>query len=150
MAAKTRSEEEPRQRHILVVNDTQEILDLFREILEEEGHRVSLYSYAFRDLAEIKQLAPDLVVLDFIIGGEAYGWQLLQKMKMDRETMTIPVIVCTAAVHMVREMEGHLKEKGVGVILKPFDIEDLLREIASSWRRLEEDASESGTETSAH
>ena len=33
-----------RQRHILVVNDTVEILDLFREILEEEGYRVSLFS----------------------------------------------------------------------------------------------------------
>ena len=148
MATKTRPEEESRQRHVLVVNDTQEILDLFREILEDEGYRVSLYSYAFRDLAEIKQLAPDLIILDFIIGGEAYGWQLLQKMKMDRETMTIPVIVCTAAVQLVRELEGHLKEKGVGVVLKPFDIEDLLRVVAASWRRLDEDAREAGTETS--
>ncbi len=67
------------KRHILVINDTQEILDLFREILEEEGYRVSLYSYAFRDLDEIKQGSPDLIILDFIIGGEDYGWQLLQK-----------------------------------------------------------------------
>ena len=149
MATKARAEEGTRQRHVVVVNYTQEILDLFREILEEEGYRVSLYSYAFRDLAEIKQLKPDLMILDFIIGGEAYGWQLLQKLKMDRATMTIPVIVCTAAVQMVREMEGHLKEKGVGVILKPFDIEDLLREIDASWRRLTEDAAETGTETAA-
>jgi DNA-binding response OmpR family regulator len=136
-----------RQRHVMVVNDTQEILDLFREILEGEGYRVSLYSYAFRDLDEIEQDRPDLMILDFIIGGEAYGWQLLQKMKLARATATIPVIVCTAAVNLARELEGHLKEKGVGVILKPFDIDDLLREVDAAWHRLPPDADVPGTDT---
>ncbi len=27
--------------HVLVMNDTQEIIDLLRELLEEEGYRVS-------------------------------------------------------------------------------------------------------------
>ena len=39
------------RQHILVVNDTQEILELFREILEEEGYRVSLYSSTFNDVS---------------------------------------------------------------------------------------------------
>lgn len=114
----------------MVVNDTQEILDLFRDLLEEEGYRVSLYSFAFQDLAEVKQRKPDLVILDFIIGGEAQGWQLLQKMRMDRETMSIPIIVCTAAIALIRELEGRLRDKNVGIILKPFDIDDLLREVS--------------------
>ena len=122
-----------RRRHVLVVNDTPEILDLFREILVEEGYRVSLYSYAFRD-------RPDLIVLDFIIGDENHGWQLLQKLKMDRETASIPIIVCTAAINLVRELEGHLREKGVGVVLKPFDIDDLLLEVNQRWPALAEEA----------
>jgi len=118
-----------RQTHILVVNDTPEILELFRELLEGEGFRVSLYSYAFRDLDEIKRAKPDLMILDFIIGGEDHGWQLLQKLKLDRATADLPVIVCTAALGVVRELEGHLREKGVTVVLKPFDIDDLLTEV---------------------
>ena len=131
-----------RQRHVLVVNDTQEILDLFREILEDEGYRVSLYSYAIRDLSEIEARDPDLIILDFMIGGEDYGWQLLQKMKMNRATASIPVIVCTAAITLARQLEGHLKEKRVGVVIKPFDIDDLLREIEVVWAVLETTASE--------
>lgn len=115
--------------HILVVNDTQEILDLFEEILKEEGYRVSLYSFAFDDIAEIVKLKPDLVVLDFMIGGEEHGWQLLQKMKMDRRTAEIPIVVCTAALSLARELEGHLRSKRVGLILKPFDIDELISEI---------------------
>lgn len=117
------------QTHILVVNDTPEILELFRELLEGEGYRVSLYSYAFRDLEEIKREKPDMLILDFIIGGEDHGWQLLQKLKMDPATADLPVIVCTAALRVVRELEGHLREKGVTVVLKPFDIDELLTEV---------------------
>ncbi len=119
----------PCRRHILVVNDTQEILDLFRDILEEEGHQVSLYSYAINDLAEVKRINPDLIILDFIIDGEDTGWQLLQKLKMDRRTMSMPIIVCTAAIKLVQELEGRLRAKNVGVIIKPFDIDDLLTEV---------------------
>jgi len=115
-----------RKLRVMVVNDTQEILELFQDILEEEGFGVALYSYAFRDLDEVQRVAPDLVILDFLIGGEAQGWQMLQKLKMCRTTEHIPVIVCTAAIQMARELEGHLTAKGIGLVLKPFDIDDLL------------------------
>lgn len=119
--------------HILVVNDTQEILDLFKEILEEDGFRVSLYSYAFSDISELLEMRPDLVILDFIIGGESHGWTMLQKMKMSRATTNIPVVVCTAALQLARELEGHLRAKNVTVVLKPFDIDDLLDAIHGAF-----------------
>jgi len=122
-------------KHILVINDTQEILDLFREILEEEGYRVSLYSYAFQDIAEVRDVRPDLVILDFVIGGETHGWQMLQKMKMTRATMHIPVIVCTASLSLARELDGHLRTKNVAVVLKPFDIDDLVEVVSSALNK---------------
>lgn len=120
---------EQQQRHVLVVNDTPEILDLFKEILEEEGWRVSLSSYLVSSLDDVKRDGPDLIILDYIIDGEAHGWQMLQLLKMDRETADIPVIICTAAIRQVREIEGVLKAKRVGVVFKPFDIDELLNEI---------------------
>ena len=111
---------------VLVVNDTQEILELFREILEEEGYDVVLYSYAIMDMDEIEHITPDVIVLDYIFGGEKTGWQMLQKLKMRRSTATIPVIVCTAATREVREIEGYLQAHGIGLVPKPFDIDTLL------------------------
>jgi CheY-like chemotaxis protein len=61
-----------------------------------------------------------------MIGGEPVGWQMLQKLKLRRSTAGIPVVVCTAAVKAVQEMEGYMKSKNVGLVLKPFDIDDLL------------------------
>ena len=111
---------------IMVVNDTQEILELFRELLEEEGYEVVLYTYAIQDLAEVERVKPDLIILDHIFGEEKHGWQMLQKLKMRRSTESIPVVVCTTEVKAVQEMEGYLTAHGVGVVLKPFRIDDLL------------------------
>jgi len=112
--------------HILVINDTQEILDLFRDLLEDEGYRVTLSSFAFQEVRDVVRIAPDLVILDFLIGDEAKGWQMLQKMRMYRPTEKLPVVVCTAALALVRELEGHLLTKQVVVVLKPFDVDELL------------------------
>jgi DNA-binding response OmpR family regulator len=116
----------------LVVNDTQEILDLFRDILEEEEFEVVLTTFTPRDLDELVSVDPDIVILDFMIGNEAVGWQLLQKMKMHQATQGIPVVVCTGAVQLARELDGQLAAKNVGVVLKPFDIDDLLRMLRST------------------
>ena len=112
-------------KHILVVNDTEEIVELFREIVEGMGHRVTATSYAPDDLAEIQKIEPDLVVLDLIMGGEKLGWQLAQKMRMSRDTEDIPIIICTAATEDVREQEGWLTANAIKVVLKPFTVDDL-------------------------
>lgn len=124
-------------------------MDLFRAILEDEGYRTSLYSFAFSDLTVVKESRPDLIVLDLLIGNEAHGWQMLQKLKMDRETSSIPVVVCSAAMHLLRELEGHLKEKGVGVVAKPFDIDDLLLAVRRALADREDDTRGPGVATSA-
>ena len=91
-----------------------------------------LYSFATHDTDEIVRHHPDLIILDYIFGGEKQGWQLLQKLKMRRETAKIPVIICTAAIREVREIEGFLLAKGVGVVPQPFDIDDLFVAVKSA------------------
>ena len=113
-------------KRILVVNDTQEILELFDDLLTSFGHEVTLMSFAPNELDRIKQADPDLIIIDFILGSrEMDGWQLVQKLKMDRDTERVPIIVCTAAVHEVREQEGYLTGQGIVVLLKPFSIDQL-------------------------
>ena len=111
---------------ILVVNDTQEILELFRMILEGEGYEVFLSGFPIQQIQDVEAIDPDLIILDFVFGDQKLGWQMLQMLKMKRSTETIPVIVCTAALHMVREQEGYLVSQGVHVIYKPFDIDHLI------------------------
>jgi CheY-like chemotaxis protein len=113
-------------KRVLIVNDTQEILELFQEILEELGFAVEIMSYAPRELEQVRAVDPDIVILDLIFGQrELEGWQLLQKLRMDRQFESLPVIVCSAAVREVAEQEGYLTEQGVLVVLKPFTVSQL-------------------------
>ena len=125
---------EPLPPHVVVINDEQDLLVLFRELLEGEGYRVSTLTYPTADLADLQILAPDLVILDMLFGGEDRGWQFLQHLRLTRATAQFPVIVCTAAVRLVRDAQDYLAGMGIGVILKPFDIDPFLAEVA---RRLE-------------
>jgi CheY-like chemotaxis protein len=112
-------------KHVLVINDTEEIVELFRDILTGMGHDVSATTFAPEDLEEVTKVGPDLVIVDLLFGREESGWQLLQKMRMSRDTEDIPVILCTAATKEAREQEGWLVANGIKLVLKPFAIDDL-------------------------
>ena len=115
---------------ILVVNDTQEILELFRMILEEEGgYEVILSGFPMQEIEDVEQIKPDLIILDLVFGSEKTGMQMLQMLKMKRSTQSIPVIICTAALDLVREQEGYLNSQGVHLIYKPFDIDHLMTSV---------------------
>jgi CheY-like chemotaxis protein len=130
-------------QHILVVNDTEEILDLFRDIIEGMGHRMTAWSFSPDDLAKVSAIEPDLVILDLMLGPtELQGWALLQKIRMSPPTEDIPVIVCTAATNWVREQEGWLAASAVKVVLKPFKVAHLEHAIEQALQLPQVTASE--------
>lgn len=123
------------QPHILAINNSQDVLDLLRELLEEDGFRVSTQTYLTKDLEEIKCLAPECIILDYMWSADDAGWSLLQMLRMDRDTATIPLVLCTGAAREVEALDGHLSEMGIAVVLKPFDIDHLLRVVHGVLRR---------------
>jgi CheY-like chemotaxis protein len=123
-----------RQPHILIINDTQEILDLMAELLEDEGYRVTT-SLALLDISKVKTLAPAIIVQDLLFEGiQETGWKFLTLVRLDPELARIPIILCTAAVRTVKdpEMAEQLDRLAVRIVLKPFLIEDLLSAIAGA------------------
>lgn len=118
-------------RHILAGDDSPAILELFREILE--GYQVTV-SQAVLDLERIKELSPDLMILDHMLDdGEGSGWQLLRDLHQDATTASLPVIVCTGAVQRVKAGESFLRQIEASTVLKPFNIDDLLMAVNAAW-----------------
>lgn len=116
--------------HILVINDTQEILELFSALLSEEGYRVSTHSYTTQELNLVRRLQPDLVIADYPPPGrEEQGWQFVQKLRMAPDTANIPLIICTTNMRVVRDTEGWLATKQILVVPKPFVIDELLQAV---------------------
>ena len=124
---------------ILVINDDHAILELFRLLLEEEGYQVNLSLIAFEDVREVEKLAPSLIILDLKVGRDNQGMLLLQQLRMYRPTMAIPIILCTAAMQMIREQEETLRLKGIPVVYKPFDVDELLAVVRQALVPLKEE-----------
>jgi CheY-like chemotaxis protein len=111
--------------HILIIDDDRSILEMMCLILEEEGnYRVTTVEIA--DVADVERLQPHLILLDFLMQGRQGGWTLLQKLKSHRPTKDIPLVFCTAALLDAKEQELILTQKGIPILYKPFDVDELL------------------------
>ncbi len=125
-----------KRKHVLAGDDSAAVRDLVREVLESAGYQVSL-SASPLNLQTVKRVDPDLVILDFMIDdGEGSGLRLIDALRADPATSTLPIVVCTGAVQKVREQERQLALNHVHVVLKPFDIDDLLTAVNQCWRSL--------------
>lgn len=119
---------------ILAADDSPDILDLIVEVLEAEEYRVTTTMDPL-DVDAVKRVGPDLVILDRMLEeGEGSGWRLLEELRRDPVTARLPVVVCTGATRRVAENEALLRTLDARVVLKPFDIDDLLAAVAQAWQ----------------
>lgn len=114
-------------QHILIVEDDSDNIALLRLLLERQGYQVSLALNGEQGLHKVRTLYPDLVVLDLDMP-VMDGWSVLRKIKTNTHVRHIPVIVVTAHL-MPDEKERALQAGASGYVLKPFTVQDLLREV---------------------
>jgi DNA-binding response OmpR family regulator len=115
---------------ILLVEDDTGVQDLLRDLLEAEGYRV-LSAASPLDAVDISQLYPSLVILDLWFGGRASGWDLLEALHVTPGARGIPVMICTADARMVQREADRLVSLAATVLLKPFDVDDLLARVGA-------------------
>ena len=120
---------------IMVVEDDAAVLDMYQEVLTDDGFAVVGYRKPPSDLAEIAQLDPDLIVLDLLFGGEAAGITLLQALRADACTAAFPVLMCTASDQASRTWNCLLDDLQVPVVIKPFDLEEFLAVVRATMRQ---------------
>lgn len=120
--------------HILLIDDSQEILDLLRELFEDDGYRV-LVSRETSDLPRLRDLLPEVIVDEILVGGRPEaGWQFLTLTRRDPDQAHGSLVLCTTAAATVREpaVAEHLDQLGVRVLCQPFLIGDLLEMVATT------------------
>src|SRR5262245_21012601 len=111
---------------VVVINDDTPFLELMEALLEgEEGYEVRVRREWNNAYAFVKELHPDLVILDVVMGNEERGWGILNLLTLDPETRPIPVIVCSAAVQSLKQHASTMERYGIRALAKPFDLEEL-------------------------
>jgi CheY-like chemotaxis protein len=110
---------------IVAVDDAPDVLELLAEVLEDQGYRVLTAATPERAYELIRATRPDLLIVDVWMAG-AVDWEVLDTVQLDPATAAIPVLVCSAAVDTVSHREAQLRAQGCGVLLKPFELDELL------------------------
>ena len=102
------------------------IAEFYCDLLSNEGYEVTVLAQPVDDPHAIAALQPDLILLEFLVSWDGPGPQIIEKLKTHPSTATIPIIVCTGALHLLPPLESVLAEYHVPVITKPFQIDQFL------------------------
>src|SRR5688572_30882327 len=108
-----------RKRAVLVIDDDAETLRFMRLFLDSEGFSVETASSRADALAQLSAHQPDVVVMDYLMEGSPPNAFLEQARTSG---LTAPILLCTG-------MQGDLGLTVDDVLMKPFDIDELLRRI---------------------
>lgn len=118
---------------ILVVEDEPAIQELVAVNLEHAGYRVQrAYSVAEAE-AQIREVRPDLILLDWMLPDLA-GTVLARRLRADQRMKDIPIIMLTARAQETDKVEG-LEAGADDYITKPFSPKEMLARIKAVLRR---------------
>ncbi len=117
----------PSAKHVLIVDDYPDALDIWAIYLTANGYRVSTAADGASAIAKAEQLLPDLIVLDLELPGIS-GFEAARRLRRNAMTHDIPLIAATGYSH---EQELSVA-RACGfdeVIVKPIDPDDLVKVI---------------------
>jgi DNA-binding response OmpR family regulator len=120
----------PSQKAIIIVEDTEAIADLIKETLNSEpDYQATIVRDGALAIEAIRSVKASLVLLDFMLPGLS-GLEIYDIMRTDENMRHIPVIFVTASSDDVIFKERRIKN----CIRKPFDLDELLLEVAKVCR----------------
>lgn len=114
-------EDEPAQREVLSYN------------LQAEGFRVVLAETGDEGLLLLREEAPDVVVLDWMLPGVS-GIEVCRQIKMGADTRDTPVIMLSARSEEVDRVRG-LETGADDYVIKPYSVMELMARVRAQLRR---------------
>jgi len=127
------------RRRILIVDDEARVRQFVRMNLELEGFEVFEASNGLEALEKVKELLPDLVILDVMMP-ELDGFETLA---MIREVSSVPVIMLTVRADEADKVRG-LELGADDYVTKPFSPRELISRIKAVLRRVDTPATAGG------
>ncbi|WP_028217443.1 response regulator [Paraburkholderia oxyphila] len=99
---------------VLLADDDRQLLRAFQTVLETEGFRVLTAPDGETAMAIVTAEHPDIVVTDYMMP-KVDGVELCRRLRANRATAGIPVVVITAAFTVPRDGWSALLTKPVGI-----------------------------------
>lgn len=109
------------RKRILMLDDNQDVLDIVKEALSYERFEVTITSETENIIENISNHKPDLLMLDYKLGG-LRGDDICRQVKAHPALTDIPVIICSAYLNK----DDMLACGCDAIISKPFGLDELI------------------------
>ncbi len=113
---------------ILVVDDEKLNVELLEGFLSRKYEVVKAYN-GKEALLEVEKNPPDLILLDIMMPGMT-GYEVCMKLKGDKKTLHIPIVMVTALTEKIKGIESGADD----FLTKPVDMNELMVRVKSLLR----------------
>src|ERR1700691_1208756 len=115
---------------LLIIDDSEDIQELVRVWLSQEGLEFFSCSDGLQAQATASKVQPDLILLDVDLPG-LNGFEVCRRLKADPVTAEIPIVFLTGAASTEEKLRG-LELGATDYVINPFDPAELRARVRSS------------------
>ena len=112
---------------VIAVDDSREMLDILKSLIAGAGYRFFGASNANQCMRLIRDVEPDLILLDIQMP-EVDGFELCRQIKASEAWRNIPVAFVTAR-RTAQDVKAGIAAGGNDFITKPFDARNLMARV---------------------
>ena len=104
---------------MLIIEDEQDLLTLFRDYLSTQGHEVSCYLNANNILRDFEKNKPDICLIDYALPGDKNG--IDAAIEIVSKYPSMPILFITGHESKREDLLKHpmLQDKNVEILVKP-------------------------------
>src|SRR6187401_3203067 len=114
-------------KHILIVDDYPDALDIWAIYLRAMGYRVSTAADGAAAITQAERLRPDVIVLDLELP-RISGFDVAKRLRANPDTAHIPLIAATGYSHVTQL--DRARDAGFDqIFVKPCDPDSLVEEL---------------------
>ena len=119
-------------KHILIVDDDQDIRTLLQDFLSQYDYQVSIASNGVEMFKVLNKTSVDLIILDVMMP-DLSGFDVCKRLRADKKTQFLPVIIVTS-LHEIEDKIAALESGADDFITKPPNEIELAARIRSLLR----------------
>jgi two-component system phosphate regulon response regulator PhoB len=118
---------------ILIIEDEPAQMELVSYNLKAQGFQICQADSGEEGLEYIKDVLPDLIVLDWMLPGVS-GIEVCRQIKKQKSTRNVPVIMLTARGEEADRIRG-LDTGADDYVVKPYSVKELIARVRALLRR---------------
>jgi DNA-binding response OmpR family regulator len=117
---------------VAAINNDATFLHLLETLLRDDGYETLLLQAGDIAHATLKQHHPKAIVLDIDSDAPGPSWRMVDLLRLDPDTASIPLIVCSVVGQALAGRSPRLVAAGCTIVEKPFTIDELLAHIRAN------------------